>query len=194
MLVYQICYNGGSLEREGDDKMADFNQVLTPGNIDEGTVNTVVEIPEGSRLKVEWHRETASFTLDRVEPAIFAKPCNYGFIPQTLDEDGDELDTLIICPEPLTTGVWLEAKIIGVMKFEDDGEVDDKIVVVPVDNRDDDRITSLEDIPQLVKQIEHHFTHYKDLKKPGSTIVKGWGDVEEAKAVIKECIERWNNK
>jgi inorganic pyrophosphatase len=174
--------------------MADFNQVLTPGSIDEGTVNTVVEIPEGSRLKVEWDRERAAFTLDRVEPAIFAKPCNYGFIPQTLDEDGDELDTLIICPEPLTTGVWLEAKIIGVMKFEDDGEVDDKIVVVPADNRDDDRINSLEDIPQLVAQLEHHFTHYKDLKKPGSTIVKGWGDAEEAKVIIKSCIERWNNR
>lgn len=174
--------------------MADFNAVLTPGKVDEGVVNTVVEIPQGSRLKVEWHRETATFTLDRVEPAIFAKPCNYGFIPQTLDEDGDELDTLIVCPEPLTTGVWLEAKVIGVMKFEDDGEVDDKIVVVPVDNRDDNRISSLEDIPQLVSQLEHHFTHYKDLKKPGSTIVKGWGDVEEAKTVIRECIERWNQK
>ncbi len=174
--------------------MADFNQVLTPGNIDEGTLNTVVEIPQGSRLKVEWHRETATFMLDRVEPSIFAKPCNYGFIPQTLDEDGDELDTLIICPEPLATGVWLEARIIGVLKFEDDGEVDDKIVVVPADNRDDDRVNSLEDIPQLVKQFEHHFTHYKDLKKPGSTVVKGWGDVEEAKAIIHECIARWNNK
>lgn len=174
--------------------MADFNKVLTPGNIEAGMVNTVVEIPEGSRLKVEWHHETASFMLDRVEPAIFAKPVNYGFIPQTLDEDGDELDTLIICPEPLATGVWLEAKIIGVMKFEDDGEVDDKIVVVPADNRDDDRINSLEDIPQLVKQLEHHFTHYKDLKKPGSTVVKGWGDAAEAQRVIAECIERYKQR
>lgn len=174
--------------------MADFNQVLTPGDYQNGTVNTVVEIPQGSRLKVEWDREHAAFMLDRVEPAIFAKPCNYGFIPQTLDEDGDELDTLIICPEPLATGVWLEARVVGVMKFEDDGEVDDKIVVVPADNRDDDRIASLEDIPQLVKQLEHHFTHYKDLKKPGSTKVLGWGDAEEAKQIITKSIERWNNK
>lgn len=172
--------------------MADFNQVLTPGDVEGGVINTVVEIPQGSRLKVEWDRERAAFTLDRVEPAIFAKPCNYGFIPQTLDEDGDELDTLIICPEPLSTGVWLKARVIGVMKFEDDGEVDDKIVVVPDDNRDDDRINSLEDIPQLVSQLEHHFTHYKDLKKPGSTTVKGWGDAEEARAIINSCIERWN--
>jgi inorganic diphosphatase len=174
--------------------MADFNKVLDPGDVDGGLVNTVVEIPEGSRLKVEWDRQRAAFMLDRVEPKIFAKPCNYGFIPQTLDEDGDELDTLIICPEPLTTGVWLEARIIGVLRFEDDGEVDDKVVVVPADNRDDDRINSLDDIPQLVKQLEHHFTHYKDLKKPGSTIVKGWGDAEEAKAIVKQCIDRYNNQ
>lgn len=174
--------------------MADFNKVLDPGDVDGGLVNTVVEIPEGSRLKVEWDRQRAAFMLDRVEPKIFAKPCNYGFIPQTLDEDGDELDTLIICPEPLTTGVWLEARIIGVLRFEDDGEVDDKVVVVPADNRDDDRINSLDDIPQLVKQLEHHFTHYKDLKKPGSTIVKGWGDAEEAKMIVKQCIDRYNNR
>ena len=174
--------------------MADFNKVLDPGDVDGGLVNTVVEIPEGSRLKVEWDRQRAAFMLDRVEPKIFAKPCNYGFIPQTLDEDGDELDTLIICPEPLATGVWLEARIIGVLRFEDDGEVDDKVVVVPADNRDDDRINSLDDIPQLVKQLEHHFTHYKDLKKPGSTIVKGWGDADEAKAIVKQCIDRYNNQ
>jgi inorganic pyrophosphatase len=173
----------------------DFNQVLTPGDYQNGVVNTVVEIPEGSRLKVEWDREHAAFTLDRVEPAIFAKPCNYGFIPQTLDEDGDELDTLIICPEPLATGVWLEAKIIGVMKFEDDGEVDDKVVVVPADNRDQgDWINSINDDPALKQKLEHHFTHYKDLKKPGSTKVLGWGDAEEAKQIIASCIERYSNK
>ena len=174
--------------------MADFNEIVKPGNFEDGLVNVVVEIPTGSSHKIEWNRELAVFQLDRVEPRIFAKPCNYGFIPQTLDEDGDELDTLIICPEPLTTGVWLEAKIIGVMKFEDDGEVDDKIVVVPADNRDDDRIQSLDDIPQLVKQLEHHFTHYKDLKKPGSTVVKGFGDIAEAKEIIRESIERWNKR
>ena len=75
--------------------MPDFNKVLTPGDIDGGVLNTVVEIPEGSRLKVEWDRQRAAFMLDRVEPRIFAKPCNYGFIPQTLDKNNNELDTLI---------------------------------------------------------------------------------------------------
>lgn len=176
--------------------MADFNQILTPGNVDEGTVNVVIEIPAGSNHKIEWKREVAAFMLDRVEPVIFAKPTNYGFIPQTLDEDGDELDVLAITDQPLTTGIFMEAKVIGVLEFEDDGEVDDKIVVVPADDRNTgDAINTLEDLPaQLKKQIEHHFNHYKDLKKPGSTIVKGWGDVARAQELIHAAIERWNNK
>jgi inorganic pyrophosphatase len=175
--------------------MADFNKILTPGDVDGGTINVVVEIPKGSSHKIEWNRELAVMQLDRVEPAIFAKPTNYGFIPQTLDEDGDELDVLLVTDEPLPTGIFLEARIVGVMKFEDDGEVDDKIVAVPADDRNSgNRIQSLDDIAQLVKQIENHFNHYKDLKKPGTTIVKGWGDVEEAKKITHEAIERWNNK
>lgn len=176
--------------------MADFNQILTPGDVDGGVINVVVEIPAGSSHKIEWNRDLAVMQLDRVEPAIFAKPTNYGFIPQTLDEDGDELDALILTDQPLPTGIFLEAKVIGVMKFVDDDEVDDKIVVVPADDRSTgNAITSLADIPQQkIDQITHHFTHYKDLKKPGSTVVKGWGDVEEAKAIIHESIERWNKK
>jgi inorganic pyrophosphatase len=176
--------------------MADFNKILNPGDVDGGIVNVVVEIPEGSSHKIEWNRDLAVMQLDRVDPAIFAKPTNYGFIPQTLDEDGDELDALIITDEPLPTGIFLQARVIGVMKFVDDDEVDDKIVVVPADDRSTgNAITSLADLPkQKIAQIEHHFTHYKDLKKPGSTVVKGWGDVEEAKAIIHESIERWNTK
>lgn len=176
--------------------MADFNQILGPGNVDEGVVNVVVEIPQGSSHKIEWNRDLAVMQLDRVEPAVFAKPTNYGFIPQTLDEDGDELDALIITDEPLPTGIFLEAKVIGVMRFEDDGEVDDKVVVVPADDRNSgNAVNSLDDLPaQLIKQIDFHFSHYKDLKKPGTTIVKGWEDADVAKQVIHESIERWNNK
>ena len=177
--------------------MADFNKVLTPGDYQNGVVNTVVEISEGSMLKIEWDREHAAFMLDRVEPAIFAKPCNYGFIPQTLDEDGDELDTLVITEEGLPMGLVVnEAKVIGVLNFEDGGEMDHKVVVVPADDRNTgDAINSLEDLPAGLKnQIEHHFNHYKDLKKPGTTIVKGWGNAEEAKAIIKECQDRWNKE
>ena len=176
--------------------MADFNAILTPGDVDAGIINVVIEIPQGSSHKIEWNRDLAAFQLDRVEPSIFAKPTNYGFIPQTLDEDGDELDALIITDEPLPTGIFLEAKVIGVFRFVDGGEVDDKIIVVPADDRNTgDSITSLDDLsPALLKQIEHHFTHYKDLKKPGSTVSNGFGDVSEAKKIIHESIERWNNR
>lgn len=176
--------------------MADFNTVLTPGDVDDGVINVVVEIPQGSNHKIEWNRGLAVMQLDRVEPAIFAKPTNYGFIPQTLDEDGDELDALIITDQPLATGVFLEAKIIGVLEFVDDGEVDDKVIVVPADDRNTgNAINSLDDLPAgLLKQIEHHFNHYKDLKKPGSTVVKSFDDVERAKEIIRQSIIRWNEK
>lgn len=176
--------------------MADFNQVLTVGDWQNGSVNTVVEIPQGSILKIEYRRKTATFEIDRVEPSIFAKPANYGFIPQTLDDDGDELDVLVVCDEPIPSGVHLQVRIIGVLNFEDDGEMDHKIVGVPADDRNTgDRIKTVDDLGERWKQqVEYHFNHYKDLKKPGTTIVQGWGDIEAAKKIIEESIARWNNQ
>lgn len=176
--------------------MADFNMILDPGAYKEGKINVVIEIPTGSNHKIEWDRKKACFTLDRVEPKVFAKPCNYGFIPQTLDEDGDELDVLMITSEPLTTGIFTEARVLGVMKFVDSDEVDDKIIAVPADDRETgDKYQSLEDLPKrLLEQIEFHFNHYKDLKKPGSTQVKGFFGVEEAEKIIEKAVARWNKQ
>ena len=176
--------------------MADFNKILTPGDYENGEINVVVEIPTGSNHKIEWDRKNACFMLDRIEPIAFAKPCNYGFIPQTLDEDGDELDVLLITDQPLTTGIYTQAKVLGVMKFVDDGEVDDKIIAVVADDRNSgDAIKSLEDLPKrLIEQIEFHFNQYKDLKKPGTTEVKEFAGTDEAKKVIKDSIDRWNNQ
>ena len=175
--------------------MPDFNKALKPW-ADDNVIHTVIEIPKWSTLKIEWNRTVAAFELDRVEPSIFAKPVNYGFIPATLDEDGDELDTLVLTNDPIPTGVFLKARVIAVLKFEDDGEVDDKIICVPDDDRNtDDAIMSLDDLHGRWKQkIEHHFTHYKDLKKPGNTRVVGWGDAKEAVRIINECIERYGNQ
>lgn len=173
--------------------MADFNQVLDPGDYQNGFLNTIVEIPMGSMLKIEYRKKTATFEVDRIEPAIFAKPSNYGFIPQTLDEDGDELDTLIVTDEPLPTGVYLKVKILGILNFEDDGEMDHKIVCAPADDRNrGNMFNSLEDLGEnWKKQMEHHFSHYKDLKKPGTTVVQGWGDIAAAKKIIEESIARY---
>ena len=173
--------------------MADFNKVLTPGDYEKGELNVVIEIPTDSNHKIEWDRERACFMLDRVEPMAFAKPCNYGFIPQTIDEDGDELDVLMITDQPLTTGIWMRARILGVMKFVDDGEVDDKIICVPEDDRNNgDKYKTLKDLPErTLEQIEFHFNHYKDLKKPGTTVVKGFEDIKSAKKVIADAIARY---
>ncbi len=171
----------------------DFNNI--PFGEDKKFVNTVIEISKGSMLKVEWDREKNYFALDRVEPGIFAKPCNYGFIPGTLDEDGDELDTLVITAEALPMGLVLEeARVIGVLNFEDDGEMDHKVIVVPGDDRHYGEISHYSELGERwAQQIEHHFNHYKDLKKPGTTKVLGFGDADEAWTVINDCIARAKN-
>jgi inorganic pyrophosphatase len=173
----------------------DYNAILKPYS-DGDKVNIVVEIPKGSCHKLEYDRKRKIMVLDRVEPKIFAKPCNYGFIPGTLDEDGDELDVLFVTEDPVPNGVVSEAIVIGVLNFEDDGEMDHKIVCVPADNRNTgDSIKSLEDLGgQWQKQIEHHFAHYKDLKKPGSTDVQGFSGADEAHKIIKESIDRWEKE
>ncbi|MBP6880651.1 inorganic diphosphatase [Candidatus Saccharibacteria bacterium] len=175
--------------------MPDFNVILDAGDVDGGIINTVIEIPRGSMMKIEWNRKLATFELDRVEPGIFGKPTNYGFIPQTLDEDGDELDTLVITEEGIPTGVFLKARVIGVLNFDDDSEMDYKIICVPEDDRHFGEITSLDQLSSsLKKQIEFHFNHYKDLKKPGTTKVLGWGDINAAKAIIRESQERYKQE
>lgn len=174
----------------------DWNAVLDAGDVDGGIINVVIEIPKGSNNKVEWNRELKVFQVDRVEPSIFPKPTNYGFIPQTLDEDGDELDALVITNDPLPMNVFLKCQVLGVMEFEDDGEVDDKIICVPVDDRDTGNFyNSLEKLPQqLLDQIREHFENYKNLKKKGSTIVKEFAGPERAKEIIKLSQKRWQDQ
>lgn len=174
----------------------DWNEVLDAGDVDNGIINVVVEIPAGSNNKVEWRRDLKVMKVDRVEPKIFAKPTNYGFIPQTLDEDGDELDVLAITDEPLPSNTFIKSRVLGVLKFIDGGEVDDKIIVVPEDDRESgNKYQTIDDIPeQLKKSITFHFNHYKDLKKPGSTEVKGIKGYDEAIATIKAAQKRWADK
>ncbi len=157
-------------------------------------IYTVCEIPKGSTLKIEFIRDKKLFELDRVEPQIFAKPTNYGFIPQTTDEDNDPLDTLILTDEPIPHGVVVKAKVVGVLNFVDGGENDHKILCVPEDDRQEGgTINDIGDVnEQLKKQIEHHFAHYKDLKRPDTTEVQGFGDAKAAWAVIQDCINRYN--
>lgn len=174
--------------------MADYDKLYPPTDTASGVITTVVEVSKGSILKIEYNREKQTFELDRVEPEIFAKPANYGFIPGTTDEDGDALDTLVVTPEPVPTGVVLKARVLGVLNFEDGGEKDHKIICVPVDDRDGgDRVKTLDDLGEQWKaKIEYHFNTYKDLKKRGTTKVLGYAGPEEAQHVIEECIARFS--
>ncbi len=154
-------------------------------------VTTVIEIPRDSMLKVEWRRHEEYFVLDRVEPGIFAKPVSYGFIPQTLDADGDELDTLVVTEEPLPMGLVIqEARVIGMVDFQDNGDDDYKIICVPVDDRNRGPIKHVDELgEQWKRQITYHFDHYKDLKK-GGTKVRGILGPDEAWKIIAECVQR----
>ena len=122
-----------------------------------------------------------------------AYPITYGAIPSTLDEDGDALDVLVAgVSEPLPAGCLAETRVIGIMKFVDSGEVDDKVITVLSDDRRMDHIKTLADIGEHhLKEIQHYFEHYKDLRKPGSCEVKGFFDTKEAMKVIQGCAKRY---
>mgnify|MGYP000060560959 CR=1 FL=1 len=150
----------------------------------------VTEIPTGGIIKYETDAKTGFIVADRFQSMPVAYPANYGSLTQSLAGDGDPLDVVFYTRAPMAPGTLIKLRPIGVLKMVDGGEKDDKIIAVPSDDRHTgNAIQTLADLPaQLVKQIEHHFSHYKDLKKPGSTHVLGWGDVEEAKTIVKQCI------
>ena len=156
------------------------------------TLKVVIEIPQNSCHKIEWDRHAGYFVLDRIEPGIFKKPVNYGFIPQTLDEDGDELDALVVTAEPLPSGVVIpRARVLGMMEFVDDGEKDHKIICVPSDDRHWGEYQNIYDLGAAwQQQITHHFQHYKDLKQKGTTQVGDFVDADRAWEIIEECRQR----
>lgn len=167
-----------------------FNNIS--GVNDDKTIKAVVEISKDSSHKIEWDRKAGYFVLDRIEPRIFAKPVNYGFIPQTLDDDDDELDVLIVTEHPLPSGVVIpRATVLGVLHFVDDGENDHKIICVPKDDRHHGGYKSIYDLgTSWQQQIAHHFTHYKDLKKKNTTQVGDFADAEAAWQIILKCQAR----
>lgn len=168
--------------------------VLSPYVDDVKTkVNAIVEVNRGSINKYETITESGQLKLDRVGYSSLAFPFTYAGIPQTWDEDGDPLDIEIVnITEPLVPGSLVEARIIGIMKFDDGGEVDDKVVAVLADDKRMDHIKTFEDLGEhTIKEITYFWEHYKDLKKPGTTNVKGWFGIEEAVKVIDECAQRY---
>lgn len=157
-------------------------------------VNVVIEIRKGEKNKYEFDKETGCLFLDRVNGTTLGYPSDYGYIPDTLCEDGDPLDALLLIDESVPHGAVVPSRPIGVLYFEDDGEMDEKLIVVPADDVSKDHIIDLADLGENFKKvIEHFYSHYKDWKKdwkgvPGT--LHGWGDAAAAREVVTAAIER----
>ncbi len=156
-------------------------------------VNALIEINSMTINKYEIITETGTLKLDRVGYSSLAYPFAYGAIPCTWDHDNDALDIEIVgVTEPLVPGCLAEVRIIGIMKFDDGGEVDDKIIGVLADDKRMDHITSYTQLGSHWEQeTTYYWEHYKDLKKPGTCKVGGFYDTVEAVKIIKECEERY---
>ncbi len=158
-----------------------------------GRLNAIVELNSNTINKYELITETGQLKLDRVGFSSLAYPFAYGCLPRTWDEDGDPLDIEIVnVTEPLVPGSLVEARIIGIMKFDDGGEVDDKVIAVLADDKRVDHISSYEQLGEhWIKETTYYWEHYKDLKKPGTCKVNGFFGVAEAVKIIKECESRY---
>jgi inorganic pyrophosphatase len=158
--------------------------------------NVIIEIPmRGDPIKYEVDKDTGAIFVDRFMATAMHYPCNYGYIPKTLSEDGDPCDVLVLSPMPLITGVVVRCRPIGMLRLDDEMGGDAKILAVPIDKLSSlyRTIRSPRDLPELqLQQISHFFEHYKDLE-PGKWVrVGSWVEAEDAKKEILDSIERYN--
>jgi len=159
---------------------------IDPGTADEMTV--IVEIPKGSHNKYELDKETGLIKLDRANFGPAPYPVEYGFIPQTLAEDGDAMDVLLFATFPLHPGILVSMRPVALMKMTDDGETDDKIIGVPINDRRWDDVKDLADLNKhTLREIQNFFETIKQLKaKPAEVTIHGF----EGKAAAQAAFER----
>lgn len=158
---------------------------------EDGTVNVIIEIPAGGMIKYEFDEESQTIQVDRFSMTTMAYPCNYGLIPNTLGGDEDPIDVLIITRFPLSPGVVIKGRVIGVLNMSDEGGEDAKIICLPTTKADKfyDNIKTLDDLPEIEKdKIKHFFEHYKDLETGKWVKIDSWGSVQEASKIIDESI------
>ena len=153
----------------------------------------LVEIPKGSRNKYEYDHDLDAIKLDRFLFSSMVYPTDYGFIPDTLGQDGDPLDAMVLVSEPTFPGCVIDVKAIALFRMEDDKGIDDKVLCVPLTDPAWNTLEKLEDVPdQLRKEIAHFFSVYKDLEQKKVT-VDGWYSkedaLEEIEASRKRCAE-----
>ena len=157
-------------------------------------INVIVEVPVGGEpIKYEMDKKAGTLVVDRFLYTCMRYPGNYGFMPHTLSGDGDPLDVLIANQRGIVPGAIVAVRPIGVFRMQDEAGVDEKVIAVPVSRltRRYDQVQDYKQLPDItIKQIEHFFEHYKDLEDLKWVKPLGWGDVNEAKSIIVESIER----
>lgn len=166
-----------------------------PGENPPGEINVIVEIPiHGDPVKYEIDKATGAMFVDRFLNTSMRYPCNYGYVPHTLAEDGDPVDVIIATPMPLIHGSVITCRPIGLLDMADEAGDDGKVLAVPTDkvSHFHHNVQAPEDIqPALLDLISHFFEHYKDLEPDKWVRVEGWKDAATAKTVITESIERF---
>ena len=160
-------------------------------------VNVIIEIPIGGvPVKYELDKESGAMYVDRFLHTAMYYPCNYGFIPHTLSDDGDPTDAAVLGQIPVIPGVVIRSRPVGVLIMEDESGIDEKILCVPVDELHPyySDVASIRDLrPVLLDQIAHFFEHYKDLESGKWVKVQRWGEAGEATDLIRQGIERARN-
>lgn len=168
---------------------------ITSGRNVPDEINVIIEIPmHGEPVKYEVDKTTGALFVDRFMSTAMYYPANYGYVPNTLSEDGDPVDVLVVTPFPLTSGVAIACRPVGMLKMTDEAGVDAKIIAVPVTKLTKmyDSVKDQNDLPQhLLLSLEHFFQHYKDLEEGKWVKIKGWEGPDEAKKEILASIERF---
>jgi inorganic pyrophosphatase len=158
-------------------------------------VNVVIEIPmNGDPIKYELDKSTGALFIDRFMSTSMHYPCNYGYIPHTLSDDGDPVDVLVITPYPLIPGVVVRVRPLGMLKMTDEAGGDEKLLAVPIEKLTPiyNDVKSYKDLPPLqIKQIAHFFEHYKDLEPKKWVKVDRWLGVADAKKAIETGVKRY---
>jgi len=159
-------------------------------------INVIIEIPKGSNNKYEIDKETGLIALDRANYSSAPYPFDYGFAPQTLWDDGDPLDVVVMTTFPLHPGILVKVRPVAVMEMTDDGDSDYKIIAVPVTDARWNDINNLSDIkPHTLKEYQHFFETYKALKeKTAEVIINGYKDTKEAKEAITRSKELYTKE
>lgn len=162
--------------------------------IEENKFEALIEIPKGSKAKYELDKETGLLRLDRVLYTSTVYPANYGFIPRTLADDGDPLDVLVLCNEPIQPMVLVRCYPIGVITMVDNGKNDEKIIAIPFEDPTFNSYRSIEALPQhIFQEMQHFFTVYKQLENKHTAVNEVMGQ-KAAVEVVRSCIENYNLK